>query len=430
MKEKLEKQINKITELSDKTNQLFNLNAAFLIEQKKTPVDLEKCLRAEFEQLDFEFFERIMEGEEYDAEIHYDQCTRRECNRILMLKEGEPLPKKFDRSTVYLKRKADGTIEEYWYQNGKKRGVHTRDIKQATKIINFFINNQAQEVIDSTQSQLFDEAKDLCSYRTWELTYNSPLDIPEPIKRLKEFFDSKHYTPQEKEKVEKILIFATFLQATWDLFTQLNESSNKFHELLTDEFIDSAKQALFNYLYILDNIAYKCRPDAYKLLSFLVALPISAGISLAPAVGFAILFSPFMIIGIISGWGIPCVIVPIVGAGCVFLLAFAFLGLGKVCSILFTHERIEARWNRNWAYRLPECAIQDLKETNAPTDFGIFPAVLSLPPHSKAFNITKDFPGTSFKAMNRLGFFPFKETATKAIEIAENVEKNLGYVGK
>ena len=126
MKEQLETQIKEIAQLSDKTNQLLGLDVASFVEQKKTLMDLAKYLTEELNQLDFEFFEKIMEGEEYDTEIHYHRDTRPECNRILLLQDEEELPNKFDRTRVYLKKRRDGTIDAWWGIRMEKKEASTQ----------------------------------------------------------------------------------------------------------------------------------------------------------------------------------------------------------------------------------------------------------------------------------------------------------------
>lgn len=433
MKEKLEKQIDEIAKLSDKTIQLFGLNAPALVEQKKTIPDLVECLRAEVAQLDFAFFDQIMRDEEYDTEIQYDSWTRRKCNHILMLGDEETLPVRFDRTIVYLKKRTDGTMEVWWYQNGEKKGIHNKDVNKANQIINVFKNHHDKVITRSTEKDLFDKVQELSGYREREQVYASLTisSIPKPIERLKDFFDSQKYTAEEKEKIEKILIFSVFLQAMWDLFTELNKT-----ELTDKQLLYSATEALSNYFDILDNIAYKCNPDAYKRLSFLSLLPISLGSSFAAMLACMVLFSPLFIgVWAIVHWNMLFLIAPATIAGFVFLGSLTLLVQNYIGPTLFLDaydhptDRIPACWNLNWAYRLPERALEghEWGLPVSPKDIGIS-APLFFPPNFLrfGFNIRAASPGASFKAMNRSGFFSFKETAVKATEVADTVEKSLG----
>lgn len=429
MQEQLEKQISEIAKSFDNIYQASSSNIPFLLVNQKTLLDdLVRCLRAEMGPLDFPLFNKIMVGEEYDTEIHYDCYTRRACNRILMLKAGEELPTKFEQSTVYLKKKTDGTIEEWWYQNGEKRGVHTHDSHKVNQIINLFTDNALQEVTVSLQKKLFNTLQNLCSYTALENKYQlCTFYTPEPIKKLKEFFDSTNYTIEEKQKIEKIIIFAVFLQAARDLFTQLNRTFDETSETSVD--IDKTKRTFFSYLGILDNMAYKYHPDAYRFLSFLAAFPIALGVPLTATFACTMLLSPLLIgLWAYIHWNMLFLIAPVGIASFIFLFFFVVYSLNCVlCPILFPSKEIQTRWNLNWAYRLPEGAIEEDVGPTSPKDIGIS-APISIPPNAEGFgiNIRKASPGASFKAMNQLGFFPFKETAKKVMEVTETIEKNLG----
>jgi hypothetical protein len=160
------------------------------------------------------------------------------------------------------------------------------------------------------------------------------------------------------------------------------------------------------YFELLDNLSYKCNPTVYKLLSSL------------NEIALWLVLSSLIIIPL----AVPLMLCPPLWAGILstFLILVFFVppALTSVCSIC--GSAADQRWGTNWAYPLPINATEYLpKEWGIhPYEIGIFPSLFGRPAIPA---------GSSFKAMNRLGFFPFKETANEAIEIAESVlETNTG----
>jgi hypothetical protein len=348
-----------------------------------------------------------------------------------------------------MKEKLEQQIQEIanFPENLKKEhGLDTIWLTQQNKTIKHLTDSLRAEV-NKMDFELFRKVMGDKVYNT-EICYNGqdifqsdkswnqlgkPYPSEEPIQELKDFFASPNELQANKRKIEEIIIFAIFLQATWDFYRQLELRAKT--GLVSDEWrrnplvvpemgrTDAACRAFYYYFTLLDNFSYKCNPTAYKLLTALnytaLYLVVSA-LFIGPFSCLLIGLPPLSIALLLTMMVALCFVIPMSLTMSQLLPVWTKDGLKE--------NAIDEHWGKNWAYLLPNLRAGISREERCccnPADVGIFPFIQSF-----SLDATYQFApvGASFKAMNHLGFFSFKETANEAIEIAERVLENT--IGK
>lgn len=300
------------------------------------------------------------------------------------------------------------------------------------------LTNRLREQVEKLNFELFtqimgDELYDATMYYDYyssttrgmpEAALKHLFKIPIPIPKLGDFFKNPHYSAQQKKAIEEIIIFAIFLQATSDFYKKLEECSDIYLNYVLGNSSCSDNEATpritygisLNYLHLLDNLSYKCNPTVYRLLSALNHIAFWLVLSFLFTLPFALpvmLMSPPLYL---------------VSMAVIWMFVFVCTTTLSLIGMLplwtekngWEESRIHSKWGTNWAHPLP-CPVINSSHgftTTNPTQIGIFPSAFARPAIPA---------GSSFKAMNRLGFFPFKETANEAIAVAEKVlEANTG----
>ena len=218
--------------------------------------------------------------------------------------------------------------------------------------------------------------------QTWDFDEAEWDRLRAPIPELQRFFEGSEHTHEKKKAIEEIIIFAIFLQATHDFFCASPHGGH--------------------YFYLLDNLSYKCNPTAYKLLTSL------------NYIALWLVLSSLIIIPL----AVPLMFCPPLLAGLLGTLLILVLFVSPAASFVYSiwDNTADRRWGTNWAYPLPMYATDNGPKSRDlhPYTTGIFPSFFDYP----------EIPGgSSFKAMNRLGFFPFKEIANEVIAVAKRKDE-------